>query len=405
MFNVLFLEGINKNALIPFDDKTKFNIEYINHAIEENVLIEKIQNIHIIGIRSKTELSSKVLEHATNLIIIGCLCIGTNQVDLDYCSKNNISVVNSPFMNSRSVSELVISLIISLSRKLGDVNMDMHKGIWNKSSNNCHEIRGRTLGIIGYGHVGQQVSILAEHMGMNVIYYDIIPVLGLGNSKSCSMIDLLKKSDFITIHVPETKITKGFFGKEQLKLMKENSYLLNLSRGSVVDLNSVREYIDNGKLAGLAIDVYPNEPKTKINNWKNVLQGAKNTILTPHIGGSTEEAQILIADEVGNKIYKYITQGCTMDSITLPKINIPQLHNNIRIINFHKNIKGSLYEINNLVNSYNINIINQHLATKGEIGLCIIDIELDEKNKINLNDFIINLNKLDISYKTRTISN
>jgi len=302
MIKILLLENVDKITLelLP---KNKYSIEYIDHALKKEDLMQKIVNVDIIGIRSKTKLTSEVLKNALSLKLIACFCIGTNQVDLEYCKNNNIQVINSPHPSGRSVAELVISQIISLARCIPVHMNNSNNNIWNKTSKNSFEVRGKTLGIIGYGNVGSQLSTLAEAMGMRVVFYDINPVMGLGNSEKCfNMAELLRVSDFVSIHVPETELTIGLIGQKELSLMKKNSYLLNLSRGSVLDLGHLRNAIDSGHIAGCALDVYPNEPKSNNSNWTNIMQGARNTILTPHIGGSTIEAQKKIAIDIVEKI-------------------------------------------------------------------------------------------------------
>ena len=272
---------------------------------DSDLLTPKISDVHVIGIRSKTKLTEEVLREAKNLLVIGCFCIGTNQVDLDYAAKHGIAVFNSPFANSRSVAELIIAWIITLARQMGDRSLEMHRGTWNKVSSKCWEIRGKTLGIVGYGHIGSQLSVLAEAMGMNVIYYDVVTLMGLGTARQVPTLDaLLEEADFVTLHVPETPETKNMISARQLELMKDGSYLLNASRGTVVDIPALINAMRNGKIAGAALDVYPNEPAangdyftSELNQWGDDLRQLKNIILTPHIGGSTEEAQRAIGVE------------------------------------------------------------------------------------------------------------
>ena len=392
--NVLLLENIDKSVVKCFGDN--YNVECISDALNGDALIEKIQNVHIIGIRSKTNLTKKILEQAPNLLLVGCFCIGTNQVDIDYCIERNIALFNSPFMSTRSVSELIIGLIISLARKLGDKNQMMHGGLWNKSSKNNHEIRGKTLGIIGYGHVGSQVSVLAENMGMNVIFYDIAPVMSLGNStKMVSMEALLRSADYVSLHVPLLPETNNLIGDTELQQMKSGSYLLNLSRGNVVNITALKKYLDNGHLMGAALDVFPDEPENKKSQWQFCLQYADNVILTPHIGGSTEEAQYEIGQDVANKILSYFETGSTANCLTLPNIQIGKCQAATRIINIHKNIPGALAQIMAVMDAYNI--IRQYLATKDAIGYCIIDVEVTDSKSI-----LEALNKLSVNIWSRT---
>ena len=400
VYKILLLENVDKSVLKLFDNDN-FEVEYVKSALSEEELIDKIGDVHIIGVRSKTELNKCVLQKAKELLVVGCFCIGTNQVDLDYCKKMNIAVFNSPFMNTRSVSELIICLIISLARKIGQQNISMHRGAWEKSSEGCYEIRNKILGIIGYGHVGSQVSVLAENMGMRVIYYDVLPVMAIGNSRKCdTMEELLQEADFVTLHVPLSEETNNLIDEKEIKLMKPRSYLLNLSRGNVVNVEAVKKFIIEEHLAGYAADVYPSEPKKKISQWDSCLRGLENVILTPHIGGSTIEAQYNIGQDTSNKIINYICKGATNECLTLPQILVNGLNGNYRILNIHRNIPGAIMKINSLLNEYNINIKKQYLATKDEIGYCIVDFEKD----IEINDLLIKLNDLDINIKTRIVS-
>lgn len=392
-YNVLFLENLNNSIQLLFNPSI-YNLEFISYSLDDSELIEKIRDVHIIGIRSKTQLSETILKHAKNLLIIGCFCIGTNQVDLNYCKSHNIAVFNSPFMNTRSVSELVICLIIGLSRKLGDQNCNMHRGIWKKSSTSCYEIRGKTLGIIGYGHVGSQVSVLAESIGMNVVYYDIAPKMSIGNSKPMNTLyELLQQSDYVTLHVPLKEDTINLINTHRLLQMKPNSYLLNLSRGNVIDIKEVCRFLKDEYLAGLAIDVYPNEPKSNIDDWECCLQGVPNVIMTPHIGGSTEEAQYFIGQDVSNKILSFINNGNTDGCLTFPNILVNKTKNCIRITNIHKNIPGIIYKVNEVLKNYNCNIKNQYLATNNEFGYCIVDI--NKSDHINIEKLVDELNKIE----------
>lgn len=303
-------------------------------------------DVHVIGIRSKTKLSAKVLKEAKNLIVIGCFCIGTNQVDLQYAAQNGIAVFNSPFSNSRSVAELVIAEIIVLARQLGDRSMELHKGVWNKVSNGCWEVRGKTLGIVGYGHIGNQLSVLAEAMGMKVIYYDVVNLMSMGTAHQVPTLKaLLESADFVTLHVPELPETMNMIGEEQLSQMRNGSYLINASRGSVVDIPALVNAMRDGKLAGAALDVYPNEPggngdyfNNDLNSWAEDLRSLKNLILTPHIGGSTEEAQSAIGVEVAEALVRYVNEGSTIGAVNMPEISLRSLTadepNHVRVSRF-----------------------------------------------------------------------
>ena len=308
----------------------------------------------MIGIRSKTKLRERVLREAKNLIVIGCFCIGTNQVDLQYAARQGIAVFNSPFSNSRSVAELVIGEIIALARQLGDRSNELHNGTWNKVSKGCWEIRGKTLGIVGYGHIGSQLSVLAEAMGMSVIYYDVLNLMALGTARQLATLnDLLASADFVTLHVPESPETKNMIGAKQLDQMKEGSYLINASRGSVVDIPALIDAMKSGKIAGAALDVYPNEPagngfyfSNELNSWTEDLRKLKNIILTPHIGGSTEEAQSAIGVEVSNALVRYVNEGATLSAVNMPEVNLRSLTldepNHVRVIYIHRNVPGVL---------------------------------------------------------------
>lgn len=342
------------------------------------------RDVHVIGIRSKTKLTEKVLSAAKNLLVIGCFCIGTNQVDLDYAAKRGIAVFNSPFANSRSVAELIIAEIIVLARQLGDRSMEMHRGTWNKVSSKCWEIRGKTLGIIGYGHIGAQLSVLAEAMGMDVIYYDVLTLMALGNARQVPTLnDLLEEADFVTCHVPATAETKNMMSTAQFNHMKDGAYLLNASRGTVVDIPALVNAMRSSKIAGAALDVYPHEPAANgdyftndLNTWAEDLRSLKNLILTPHIGGSTEEAQRAIGIEVAEALVRYINQGLTVGSVNLPEVQLRSLgldeKNCARVIYIHKNVPGALKEIYRILMPHNID--KQTSDSKGDIAYMIADV-------------------------------
>lgn len=342
------------------------------------------RDVHVIGIRSKTKLTEKVLSAAKNLLVIGCFCIGTNQVDLEYAAKRGIAVFNSPFANSRSVAELIIAEIIVLARQLGDRSMEMHRGTWNKVSSKCWEIRGKTLGIIGYGHIGAQLSVLAEAMGMDVIYYDVVTIMALGNARQVPTLkELLEEADFVTCHVPATAETKNMMSTAQFNHMKDGAYLLNASRGTVVDIPALVNAMRSGKIAGAALDVYPHEPAANgdyftndLNTWAEDLRSLKNLILTPHIGGSTEEAQRAIGIEVAEALVRYINQGLTVGSVNLPEVQLRSLgldeKNCARVIYIHKNVPGALKEIYRILMPHNID--KQTSDSKGDIAYMIADV-------------------------------
>ncbi|KAG0299448.1 hypothetical protein BGZ98_010041, partial [Dissophora globulifera] len=355
-----------------------FSLKVETHAkaLAEDVLIEKIRDVHCIGIRSKTKLTKKILDAAENLRVIGCFCIGTNQVDLEHASQKGIAVFNSPFSNSRSVAELVIAEIVLLSRQLGDRNMEMHQGIWSKVSANCYEIRGKTLGIVGYGHIGSQLSVLAESMGMRVRFYDVVPLMPLGTSKQINTLDeLLEVSDFVTLHVPETEETKNMIGEQQLNKMKKGSFLINASRGTIVQIPALAKALRSGHLGGAAVDVFPKEPAANGKFFESELIGCPNTLLTPHIGGSTEEAQSMIGVEVSQALIKFINNGTTIGAVNYPEVDLRAIRyeeNSIRLCYTHLNVPGVLRQITDILADHNVD--KQFSDSKGKIAYLMADI-------------------------------
>ncbi|KAF2086886.1 D-3-phosphoglycerate dehydrogenase [Saccharata proteae CBS 121410] len=380
---VLLLENVNQTGRDILKGQG-YQVEFLKSSLPEDQLIEKIRDVHVIGIRSKTKLTAKVLAEAKNLIVIGCFCIGTNQVDLEYAAAHGIAVFNSPFSNSRSVAELVISEIIALARQLGDRSNELHNGIWNKVSAGCWEIRGKTLGIVGYGHIGSQLSVMAEAMGMSVIYYDVNTMMALSNARQVESLEkLLSGSDFVTLHVPESPETKDMIGPEQFAQMRTGSYLINASRGSVVQIPALIEAMRSGKLAGAAIDVYPNEPagngpyfNGELNAWANDLRTLKNIILTPHIGGSTEEAQSAIGIEVATSLTKFVNEGGTSLAVNMPELALRALTedepNHARVCYIHKNIPGVLRRVNDILGDHNIE--KQTVDARGDVAYLLADI-------------------------------
>ncbi|MDH5475401.1 MAG: phosphoglycerate dehydrogenase [Cyclobacteriaceae bacterium] len=382
--NVLLLENVHPKALKLMRDEG-YNVELHTTAMGEEELCEKIKNVSILGIRSKTQVTSKVLANANRLIAIGAFCIGTNQIDLNTCSKKGVAVFNAPFSNTRSVVELVISLIVILMRNLPDKITQMHKGNWDKSANNSFEVRGKKLGIIGYGNIGSQLSVLAESMGIEVYYYDIIERLALGNAKKCySMNELLSVSDIISLHVDGRPENKNIISKKEFDLMKQGVTFINLSRGHVVDIEALKENIENKKVIGAAIDVFPHEPKNNKEEFVSPLRGLPNTILTPHIGGSTKEAQENIGDFVPNKIMEYVNTGSTFNSVNFPNLQLPELKNAHRLIHIHHNVPGMMAKINIVLAEHGINIMGQYLKTNEDIGYVITDID-KEYDKVLIN--------------------
>jgi D-3-phosphoglycerate dehydrogenase len=380
---ILLLENVNQTGRDILKAQG-YQVEFLKTSLPEDQLIEKIRDVHVIGIRSKTKLTAKVLQEAKNLLVIGCFCIGTNQVDLDYAAKHGIAVFNSPFANSRSVAELVIAEIISLARQLGDRSLEMHRGTWNKVSAKCWEIRGKTLGIVGYGHIGSQLSVLAEAMGMSVIYYDILTLMAIGTSRQVPTLEaLLEEADFVTLHVPETPETKNLISTKQFEQMKTGSYLINASRGTVVDIPALIKAMRAGKVAGAALDVYPNEPAANgdyfvndLNTWAEDLRGLNNIILTPHIGGSTEEAQRAIGVEVAEALVRYINQGITLGSVNLPEVTMRSLTldepNHARVIYIHRNVPGVLRKVNEILAEHNVD--KQISDSKGDVAYLMADV-------------------------------
>jgi D-3-phosphoglycerate dehydrogenase / 2-oxoglutarate reductase len=373
--NVLLLENVHPEA-VKLLKKEGYNVEINTAALDEDELAEKVKDVSVLGIRSKTQVTAKVLENANRLIAIGAFCIGTNQIDLETCLRKGVAVFNAPYSNTRSVVELAIGEIILLMRNLPDKMAAMHHGKWEKSATNSFEIRGKKLGIVGYGNIGSQLSVLAEAMGMQVYYYDIIEKLGLGNATKCSSLEeLLSKVDVVSLHVDGRKSNKNLFGKAEFDMMKDGVIFVNLSRGHVVDIQALKENIEKGKVIGAAIDVFPEEPISNKEEFVSELRGLPNTILTPHIGGSTLEAQENIANFVPNKIMEYINTGSTTNSVNFPNLQLPLLENAHRLIHIHQNVPGILAKINNVLASHNINIVGQYLKTNEIIGYVITDID------------------------------
>jgi D-3-phosphoglycerate dehydrogenase / 2-oxoglutarate reductase len=397
---VLLLEGLHANALDFFNSNNYSNVETLKCSLDGDELIEKIKDVHILGIRSRTKITPEVLKHANKLITIGCYSIGTNQVDLQAAKIKGIPVFNAPFSNTRSVAELVISECILLMRGIPEKNYFAHNGTWFKEASNSFEVRGKNIGIVGYGHIGSQVSILAENFGMNVFYYDIEKKLNLGNAKSCgSLEELLKISDVVTLHVPENETTINMITKQQLQLMKKGSSLINSSRGSVVNLDDLAEALENKHLKGAAIDVYPYEPVSNNDAFTSSLQKFQNVILTPHIGGSTSEAQANIALEVSEKLVKYCDVGSTIGATNFVEVALIPNVNTQRYLHIHKNIPGVLNKISKVFTERNLNIASQFLQTDSYIGYVIIDVDSREYTK----DIMTELKSIPETIRTRML--
>ncbi|RBP85324.1 phosphoglycerate dehydrogenase [Marinomonas rhizomae] len=376
---ILLLEGVHQSALDALHDAGYTNIEYHKTALAEDELIEKISEAHFIGIRSRTQLTANVLEHANKLVAIGCFCIGTNQVDLDAASAKGIVVFNAPYSNTRSVAELVLGQLILLLRGIPAKNAACHRGGWIKSAVGSYETRGKRLGIIGYGSIGTQLSVLAESLGMEVCFYDIVTKLPLGNARQIkSLKELLSTSDIISLHVPETNSTKMMIGEKEVSQMKKGSIFINASRGTVADLSAVAEAIKSGDLSGAAVDVFPVEPKGNKEEFVSPLRGLDNVILTPHIGGSTMEAQENIGIEVAEKLIKYSDVGTTTAAVNFPEVALPAQADNHRILHIHENRPGVLSKINAIFSENNINITGQYLRTTEKLGYMVMDVDAEE---------------------------
>lgn len=395
---ILLVENIHSVACERLE-KEGFDVKLIKESPGEKELIKMLADFDAVGIRSKTEMSDDVLRACPHLIAIGAFCIGTNQIELSTARKMGIPVFNAPHANTRSVAELVIAEMIALSRQLGDRNTQAHEGAWAKSADGSHEVRGKTLGIIGYGHIGSQLSVLAESMGLQVVFYDILKKLPLGNAKLMrSMEDVLEVADFVSLHVPETPETKEMMGKKELKMMKKGSFLINASRGTVVVIEDLVQALKSEHLAGCAIDVFPVEPASNKEKFKSPLQGIPNVILTPHIGGSTEEAQHAIGLEVAESFRKFLQFGSTYGSVNFPQVELQKTPGVKRILNIHKNEPGVLGEINGIVSEAQANIRAQSLSTDENIGYLVMDVETR-----SIKDLADQISKLDRSLRTRVV--
>lgn len=372
--NVLLLENVHEDA-VRLMKQEGYNVEVYPAGLDEDELSEKIKNVSILGIRSKTQVTAKVLENANRLIALGAFCIGTNQIDLEACLKKGIAVFNAPYSNTRSVVELALAEIILLMRNIPDKSQKMHEGVWNKSAVGSYEIRGKKLGIIGYGNIGSQLSILAEAAGMKVYYYDLEEKLALGNATKCfTMEELLSTVDVVTLHVDGRKENYNIIGEKEFALMKPGTIFLNLSRGHVVDIAALKKAIENKTIAGCGVDVFPVEPKSNQDPFESELRGLPNVILTPHIGGSTKEAQENIAGFVPSKIIEYINTGSTNLSVNFPNLQLPKLDNAHRLMHIHQNVPGILAKINNILAEQHVNIVGQYLKTNETIGYVITDV-------------------------------
>ncbi len=396
---VLLLENVHSTGEALLKD-CGFEIERMAGAPAESDLIEQLHDVHLLGIRSKTQITEDVLRHAPNLLGIGCFCIGTNQVNLDAACHRGVAVFNAPFSSTRSVAELTLAEIIALHRRMPEKSARLHEGRWDKSASNSHEVRGRTLGIVGYGHIGSQLSILAEALGMQVLFYDIATKLPLGNACSAETLEeLLRESDCVSVHVPATELTANMISRRELELMKPGAHLINNSRGSVVDLDALHDALSSGHLGGAAVDVYPVEPYSNDETFECPLAGLPNVILTPHVGGSTEEAQESIASEVASKLARFVTNGSTSTSVNVPEVDLPKLHpDQHRILHFHRNVPGVLSKMHKMLADLDVNISGEFLQSNADVSYVILDI--DPKHKDDVRE---GLQRIEETIRVRTL--
>ncbi len=396
--NFLLLENIHDTAREAIT-AGGFHLEALPSSLGEEELAARIRDVHVLGIRSKTRVTERVLSEARRLLTVGCFCIGTNQVDLAAANLRGIPVFNAPFSNTRSVAELIIAEVVALARQLGDRSREMHEGRWRKAAAGSFEVRGKTLGIVGYGHIGSQVGVLAETLGMQVIFFDVASKLAMGNNAPCSTLeDLLRAADFVTLHVPATPQTKQMIGAAELAAMRKGSYLLNASRGSVVVLPALAEAIRSGHLAGAAVDVYPEEPESNRDGFTTPLRGLPNVILTPHVAGSTTEAQAAIGREVAGALIKFVNAGATAGAVNFPQVDLPKTEGLHRILNAHRNVPGVLRDVNRIVSDRGANIRSQVLATDANIGYLVMDLEQDVSDEVKAA-----IAALETSIKTRIL--
>lgn len=396
--NILLLEGVHDNAINELAHGGYATVERLPHALDEAELLERIGSVHMLGIRSRTHLTARVLEAATRLFSVGCFCIGTNQVDLKAARRLGVPVFNAPYSNTRSVAELVIGEIIMLMRGIFPKSNLVHGGGWMKSAKDSYEIRGKTLGIVGYGHIGTQVSIMAESMGMKVRYYDVVNKLALGNAQPChSLEELLAVSDVVTLHVPDTPQTRDMIGEAQIRAMKKGAHLINAARGKVVVIEALAAALKEKHLLGAAIDVFPKEPGGDQEVFESALRGLDNVILTPHIGGSTMEAQANIGTEVSQKLIEYSDNGSTMGAVNFPQVGLPVHAGCTRFLHVHENRPGVLRKINEVFSGRNLNIAAQYLQTDPELGYVVVDVDGD----VDENEVTSDLRTIEGTLKTR----
>lgn len=396
---ILLLEGVDPSAVETLKKSGYNNVEYLKKALDYDELIEKIQDVHFLGIRSRTHLTEEVFSHAKKLCAVGCFCIGTNQVDLVAARNRGIPVFNAPYSNTRSVAELVTGEYLQLIRTVPAKNALLHRGGWDKNAKGCFEARGKTLGIVGYGHIGTQVGIIAEALGLKVIFFDIENKLALGNAHQVETIDeLFAQSDIVTMHVPETPDTKNMINADSFAKMKDGVIFINASRGTVVDIDSLVAALESNKVAGAALDVYPTEPAKNGDPFETPLQKFDNVILTPHIGASTLEAQKNIGIEVANKLALYSDNGSTLTAVNFPEVSLPVQGNVSRLLHVHKNVPGVMNQINKVFADNNVNVAAQYLQTTPEIGYVVIDLHIDDAHEI-----VQELKKIEGTLKVRIL--
>jgi D-3-phosphoglycerate dehydrogenase len=396
----LLLENIHPDATARLT-KAGYQVSTLTRALGEDELIEAVRGVSLLGIRSQTQVTDKVLAAAPDLLAVGAFCIGTNQIDLTAAARHGIAVFNAPFSNTRSVVELAVAEIISLARRLPEKNVKMHAGEWDKSAKGAHEVRGRKLGIVGYGNIGTQLSVIAESLGMSVYFYDIADRLAIGNARRCSTLnELLETVETVTLHVDGRAGNRGFFGDAEFRLMRPRSLFLNLSRGFVVDHAALREHIESGHIAGAAIDVFPKEPKENGEEFVSGLRGLPNVILTPHIGGSTEEAQQDIGEFVSGKLADFASGGATAMSVNLPSVALPSVPGTHRLVHLHKNVPGVLASINRVLADHGVNVEGQLLRTRDEFGYVVTDIGTEYSDEV-----LDELRAMEVTIRLRTIVN
>jgi D-3-phosphoglycerate dehydrogenase / 2-oxoglutarate reductase len=382
---ILLLEGVSQSAVETFQAAGYHQIEQHAKSLPEDELRRRIADAHFVGIRSRTQLTAEVLAEARRLMAVGCFCIGTNQVDTEAAELAGIPVFNAPYSNTRSVAELVVAQAIMLLRGIPRKNAECHRGGWSKSAAGSHEARGKTIGIVGYGHIGTQVGVLAESLGMQVLFHDIETKLSLGNARpSIDLDDLLQRSDVVTLHVPETPATKMMFGARQIARMRPGAHLINASRGSVVDIDALAEALRSGHLAGAAVDVFPTEPKGNDDPFESPLLDLDNVILTPHVGGSTLEAQDNIGVEVAAKLVRYSDNGSTLSAVNFPEVTLPEHAGSHRLLHIHRNVPGVLSQVNEIFGKHRINIDGQYLRTDAKVGYVVIDVSAGERQAVEL---------------------